>query len=269
MIALFLAVTVSAQKKQKIRGSKVVTETEREIETFTNLEVEDNLEVFLMKGDQPHIKIETDDNLHEVINTEVYSDKLRISTTKNIKSAKIIKITITYTDELSSIIAKHESSISAIESLKFDTIAIESYDYAKLYINAISNDFSLSMDGKSEAELNVESDHTKIVLSKSTQLKALINTQDANIDLYQDAEAKLEGGAANATLRLDNKAEFEGQNFTVKELTTVAEGFSNCSVTASEKIIITANGESETQIYGNPEISITKFEGKAVLRKSE
>ena len=68
LVLLLLSTSfVLAQKKEKIKGSKMVTTELREIGSFESLEIEDNLEVYLEKGDKAEIKIEADENLHDHI----------------------------------------------------------------------------------------------------------------------------------------------------------------------------------------------------------
>ena len=56
-----------SQQKEKVKGSKIVTVVQKEIAEFEDLEVEDNLEIFLIKGDKCALEIEADDNLQEYI----------------------------------------------------------------------------------------------------------------------------------------------------------------------------------------------------------
>ncbi|MFB0911103.1 MAG: DUF2807 domain-containing protein, partial [Flavobacterium sp.] len=54
IILIALSSTLAfAQKKEKIKGSKTVTTELRETGNFEVLEVEDNLEVYLEKGQKP------------------------------------------------------------------------------------------------------------------------------------------------------------------------------------------------------------------------
>ena len=76
---LFLTTIAVAQKKEKIKGSKIVTVWVKEIPSFENIEINDNFEVFLVKSDKPSLEIEADDNLHEIINYEVAGETLRVS----------------------------------------------------------------------------------------------------------------------------------------------------------------------------------------------
>ena len=89
VIVLALATSFTySQKKEKIKGSKIVTTEIKKIESFTTLEVADNLEIFLVKGSEFGIEIEADDNLHEAIDATLSGSTLRLSTLKDISSYK-------------------------------------------------------------------------------------------------------------------------------------------------------------------------------------
>jgi hypothetical protein len=68
---LFVTSLAFSQKKEKVKGSKIVTTEIKKIENFESIEVDDNLEVFLIKGKECGLEIESDDNLHDAIDAVV------------------------------------------------------------------------------------------------------------------------------------------------------------------------------------------------------
>lgn len=267
LFAVFSVATATAQKKDKIKGSKTIAVTQRELEEFNSIEVEDNIEVFLMKGDNQKFEIEADDNLHESIDAEVRGGNLRIITNKTIKSAKKISVRITYNDALKSIVAKHETTLNALKPLELDSISIKNVDYSKSFLNVKARSFKLEMDDKAEGEINVEANKTEIILSKNAELEALIAAPDFKLDMYQRATATIEGDAAAAQIRIDNNAELFAKKFTVKKMQLLAEGYSKNQVKVSEKLNLSANGKSETELYDMPKIEINVFADNAILKK--
>ena len=102
LVLLLLSTSfVLAQKKEKIKGSKMVTTELREIGSFESLEIEDNLEVYLEKGDKAKIKIEADENLHNLIISDLKDKALLIYASKKPVSFKKLIVRITYTNDLS------------------------------------------------------------------------------------------------------------------------------------------------------------------------
>src|SRR5690349_5761123 len=112
---LFIVVLCSqfalAQKKEKVKGSKIVTIEKHDVGLFDQIEIEDNVEVFMTKGDKGGIEIETDDNLHQAIDYKIYGSVLRLNTNKEISGFKKLEIRVTYTDSLKLIMVKHEARL--------------------------------------------------------------------------------------------------------------------------------------------------------------
>jgi putative autotransporter adhesin-like protein len=269
LIALVLTSVCFAQKKEKIKGSKIVTVTQKDVESFDNLEIEDNLEIFIIKGDKQSIEIEADDNLHDVLKYEMVGTTLRLSSTKDVTGAKKFSVRVTYNDNLKLITVKSEAQLNSLADLQGDNITVKNYDYSKSYLNVKATHFTLIMNDKSKAELNAKSESVTLELSKSAEIKALVTTQNLKMDLYQKATATIEGDAAIAKLRLDNNTNLTAKKLTASDMDLVTESYSNASVTAAKTISITATGKSEIQLYGAPKINMINFADNATLYKKQ
>ena len=268
IILLLLVSTLAlAQKKEKIKGSKIVTIEQREIGNFEAIEISDNLEVYLVKGEKCDLKIEADDNLHEIVRVDLTANTLRIHSSKTATNYKKLIVRITYTNELKRIVSKDETIINAIQEIQLNDIAIKSFDDSKLFLNVNTKNFTLQSDYNSKVELNLKSEKATIELSKNATLKALITTTDLKCDMYQKSIAILEGDVINAFIRLDNNAKFSGNNLTISNAELVAESYSNCSINANTSISIDAAENSEIQLYGNQKIELKRFIDNVILSK--
>ena len=67
---------------------KIVTIEQKEIDSFEDIEVRDNLEVYLDRGEKCELKIEADDNLHDIIKIDVTAKTLRIHSSKRLTTTK-------------------------------------------------------------------------------------------------------------------------------------------------------------------------------------
>ena len=266
-LLLFVSTLALAQKKEKIKGSKTVTIEQKEIDDFNALEVSDNIEVYLDRGEKCGLKIEADDNLHDIITLDLSAKTLRIHTPKTATNYKKLIVRVTYTKELKRIVAKNDAIINAIQEIQLDDIAIESYDNSILNLNVNSGNFSLKSSDKSKTEINLKSENATIELSKNTSLKALVSALELKCDLYQKSKAVFEGDVTNAKIRLDNNALFTASNLVLKNAELLAESYSNCSINVNENISIDASGNSEIQIYGDQKIEMKRLADNAVLSK--
>lgn len=268
LLLAFLSTTVIlAQKKDKISGSKIVTSKQRNIKNFSTIEIGDNIEASLERGEFPEIKIEADDNLIDVIDIDVTDNTLHITTSKRIMKRKSLKVKITYTAELNTIISKNEASISAIQEILGDNLNVKTWDNSKVLMNANVTNFLLQADGNSKIELNLKSENTKIELSKDTDLKSLITTTNLALDMYQKSKAKIEGEANSSLIRLENNSELDASKLEIKSIELIAEGQSKNSVNAKKDIVISASEKSETELYGEAKIEMNQFIDRAKLSK--
>jgi hypothetical protein len=270
LLLILLCTTFAvAQKKEKIKGSKVVTNKVKEISNFNTLEVSDNIEVIFEKGEIPVVKIETDDNLQDQIAVTSVGSTLKLHTLKEItRFAKLI-VRITYTTEINSITTKNEAIVNAIQEIHSDNLSIKSFDNSKLFLNIVATNFTLQGDQKSSIELNLKGENAKIVLSENARLKALVKVTDFACDLYQKTEAKIEGNANSGAIRLDNNASLTAAKLQIKSITLVAEQGSEGSVNAEKEIVISASEKSEIQLYGSPKITLQRFDDEAKLLKKK
>jgi len=268
LILLLLVTTLTfAQRREKVKGTKIVTTSVKEVGSFDGLEVDDNLEVYLERGEKNEIKIEADDNLHEIVAMDLRDKVLRLYTSKESTIFKKLAVRVTYTGTLNKVIAKNEAVIYAIQELKLDDITFNSVDYSKLYLNVNAKKFSLISDDKSKSEINLKADEANIQLSKNSILKSLVSAIKFKCDLYQKGTATIEGIAEKATIRLDNNSVFTGTKFTLKDASVTAESYSTGTILAETTISIAVGDKAELSLFGSPTIQLTRFSEEAKLFK--
>ena len=270
VITMFSLTSTFAQVKlEKIKGSKIVTITVKDIESFENVEIEEFLDVYFVKSDKTSIEIEADDNLHDIISYNILGKTLKLTALKQPTGEKKLAIRVNYNDSLKTIVARHESKINALADINLESITIKNFDKSQSFLNIRSNNFTLIMTDKSKAEINVKADKTTVELSKDASVKGLIASPETKIDLYQKAEAEIEGDAQIAKIRLDNNANLVAKKFTVKDMELVTESYTKCSVNAQKSIEISASGKSEIDLLGEPKVDLKVFTQSAILSKKE
>jgi len=266
LLLLFTTVTF-AQKREKIKGTKVVTTSLKEVGDFDAIEAEDNLEIYLERGEKNEIKIEADDNLHDIVGMDLREKVLRLYTSKESTIFKKLVVHVTYTKSLTKVTAKNEAKIYAIQELLLDDITFNSVDFSKLYLNVNAKKFSLIADDKSKSEINLKADEASLQMSKNSSIKSLVSSIKFKCDLYQKSSAALEGIAEKATIRLDNNSSFTGTKFNLKEANVTAESYATGSILAEISISLAIGDKAEISLLGKPKIELTRFSEEAKLFK--
>ncbi len=267
VLAVFTITTGYSQKKEKLKGSKIVTIEQKQVESFDGIEVHDDLEISLIKGDKNGIELEADDNLQNSLSLRMNGSVLIISAAQQVSGFKKYNIRVTYTDNFKSVIAKGKSKINALEEITLEEIVFNAFDDSKLYLNLGVKSFAIIANDKSHIEINAKSESGKIELSKNASFKALIASTELICDLYQKSTATIEGDVIDMKLRLDNNSNFTGKKLNVKNVQLIAEGYANCSVLAETTISIEASGNTEIQLFGDAKPELKKFTDTAILYK--
>lgn len=269
IIAIFISTLAFSQKKEKVKGSKVVTIVEKEVESFDALEIQDDLEVFLVKGDKNGVELEADDNLHDAIALKYNGNTLIISSVKDISSYKKFTIKVTYTESFKLVEAKNKSKVQGVEEINLDEITFKSHENAKMFLNVNSKLITIIGGDKSEIQLNAKSESVNVELSQNAEMKALISSTESKFDMYQKSKATIEGDVIDFKLRLDNNATFIGKNFASKNCQLISEGYSNSTVLIETSLNLEASGNSEIYLYSDPKIEMKKFADNATLYKKK
>ncbi|GGH40271.1 hypothetical protein IA57_01980 [Mangrovimonas yunxiaonensis] len=267
--AILTLISIQHFSQEKIKGSRNVTIVETKIDPFSSLSITSDFDILLVKAFEASVEIETDDNLHDVINFQVTNNTLTFSSNSKITSRKKLNITVKYTDQLAHLILKNGAKVSAISAFKNQTINIEAHDNTAAELNLEATNLNLSSQGKAKLKLNIQSDTTRLELSENSKLEALINTKILKADLYQSAKAEIEGTCNDLSLNTMNFSNFIGKNFTSKNSHIIAEDSSELDTHTEAALILEASGNAEVNLYGLPKITVNKFSGTAKLEKKE
>ncbi len=267
LLVFTIASTAYSQKKEKVKGSRIVSTETTNVNPFQRLVLKENLKVNLVKADSTSVKINTDDNLHEYIKIVSQDSTLNIKTTRKFASEKAFEITVFYNKSLNTIELDENAELSASNSLKFEDLTLTVSESAEAYLTLECNLFKLINNDKAKAELNVTAKAVTLELNNSSKVEALLNASKIEVDMLESADATIEGDTEYLVINADNSSDFRGENLTAKEVKVTTDNRAKVKTEASKKLIIEADGSSIIEIYGSPKITIEKFNGNAILRK--
>ena len=266
-LSLVFVALVNAQKLEKIKGNKNVTTEQTTIPPFNKIIVGDDFDIELVESSDTSVDIETDENLHEVIKFEVKDSTLLFSFTHNITSKRRLNITVKYDNNLQYLEALDNGVIRSRAPMDLEKVNLKTFGASKAYLTIKANDFKMLGGGRSKTKLNLTALNTKLELSDNTYLIALINSDNFTTDLYQRADAVIEGTCKEALIRTDNSSQFKGKDFTINNCKAICEIGSDAFLEVLTDITLELSGSSAIYLYGNPKITVSKFADSAKLQK--
>ncbi|WJJ97790.1 head GIN domain-containing protein [Algibacter luteus] len=198
-----------------VRGNGNVITTDRNISaSFTSLKATEGLDVYLTQSNTESISVEADENLHDLILTEVEDGVLRIHTKENIGRASSKRVNVSFKD-ISSI-----TSTSGSDVYSTNTITAERLD--------------LKSTSGSDMTLDV---NTSILNCKSTSGSDL-RLSGKTIKLYAEATSGSDIKAADLSAESSEVKATSGADITVN---------------TSKALTARATSGGDIRYYGNPE----------------
>ena len=158
--------TCSIDILNRIEGNKNVISIKRDInEDFTKVKVSTGIELIIDQGSEISLTVEADENLHDIIITEVEDGKLKIYTEKNIwKSAsKKVYLTVNTLEELK---AYSGSNVITTNVLKAADLYINYSSGARVTLELTAVNLTSSTSSGASANINVKAN--SVVSSSSS-----------------------------------------------------------------------------------------------------
>lgn len=222
IIALTTILTLnscSIDMMNRVDGNRNVTTQNRTSgDDFTNISVSNGLDLYLSQGTKNSIIVEADENLQDIIITEVNDGVLRIYADKNIWRAASKKVIVTCTN---------------LESLK----ATSGSDvYGKTVIKANQ----LKISSTSGADIRLE-----------------VDVEDIETSSTSGSDIKIKGNAVNHTAKATSGSSINAYGLLSKNVTVNVSSGADIDIYASESLNAKASSGGDIDVKGNPK-NVTK-----------
>lgn len=266
---ILLLAMISCGAQEKVKGSRNVKTEQFNLTPFHSIQIAGEFEVGILRGPRPMMEVKADDNLIDLIQSEVVDGILYIKPIKEFSRAKSQKIQITFDDTLKSVKISDKVELESEQDLYMEDFQLETNNDSKAYLTLTAKSFNFINGDNAKVELNVTARESYFQLNQSSDVKALVNVPLFKLDIYEKASARLEGEIQDFNFRADQSSKFDGEKLTTVNATVLAQGRSDNKINVSEKLEISAQGNSKTEIYNSPKINLTQFTDEAVLAKKE
>lgn len=209
-IAILFLITIftscSVDMFNGVSGNRNVVSQDRTIsENFTGIKVSTGIDLYISQGSKNQVKVEADENLHDIIITEVVNGVLKVYSEKNVWSAKARKVYVTIKNlELLTATSGSDVYSKGVIETKEISIATTSGADIRIAVNAVS----VATSATSGSDINI---------SGVTSNHASSATSGSSIDAYdlesENTIANVTSGAdinVHASLKLEARATSAG-----------------------------------------------------------
>ncbi len=234
LIILLISITIistSCSKSKLIRASGNVTEVEKTVSNFDEIEVSHAFEVEVnYSATEERVVVEADDNIQEHIAVETVGNRLviRLANQLSIRGKETMKVHIT-----------------------------------------TANLHTFEVSGASEIQLNnpLVTTDANIKLSGASQFEGAIDAANANIYLSGASQTELTGSLNNLEITGSGASTLESYNLQTNSLSTDLSGASQVELTVNGTLNVNASGASQIKYKGTGVVASQDLSGASTITK--
>jgi len=191
MFGLFTLASSACMFMDGVDGNGNVVKETRSVSSFDAIKIGGAFEVILSQGSSEGLVVEADENLMELIRTEVRGGTLVVDTEENIRNSKSLNIYITF-KELSKLKLSGAVEVKSDETLKFDDLEFEGSGASEIDLDLELNRLECNFSGASEIDLRGKAKYCSIDNSGASELNAYdFVVAEYNIEISGAGDAKI------------------------------------------------------------------------------
>ncbi len=227
LTGLVAAMPSTSFAKKYVRGNGNVKKETRKVSSFNAIDISSAFEIYLTQGNSESLVIEADENLLDVIITEVRGGVLKIYVDENIRNSKTMKAYISF------------KMLSMIE------------------LSGACN-----LHGENRFKLN----NLEIEVSGASDIQMDFTASKVYLDLNGASEIEFSGSANQLIIDASGASDLHAQDFEVKDCSIDASGASTIRVFVTDELSVDASGASTVRYKGSPGISIDTSGASSIRR---
>tara|TARA_R110002051_G_scaffold280343_1_gene341932 strand:+ start:1635 stop:2459 length:825 start_codon:yes stop_codon:yes gene_type:complete len=266
VVAFLMALSVTAQKKAKIDGNKVVVDVFKTLDEFHSIEIGDNLEVNLTQTADNGYHLKTDENLVDVIKFDILNGVLKIYSTHNIKKSKELVIDLTFVN-VDAITLIADAELNSKNMLTFENLLFTANDDSKYELDMQTGNVTFNLNQNSKGDIVLKGDKAMMILNDNAFLKGDIVADDLDLTVNKRADLDVKGDATNLKLTATGSSDIKGKKLRATYADLNASNSADIYVNATKELKVYTKGKSYVYVYGNPEIKVDGLNDKSKIIK--
>ncbi len=199
-----------------ITGSGNVVEESRDISGFTGVHLSSGIDVLLSEGDEFKVVVEADDNLLDVIETELKGNMLVVGTDNvNIRGAKAKKVHVT---------------LPSLEALK------------------------ISSAGDCDGQTPFHCGDLRLDVSSAGDLELEVEADRINLDISSSGDVRLSGEVKEFDVSLSSAGDLHAFDLVAEFVDVSASSAGDARVHATKEISMSASSAGDIHYMGDAEV---------------
>lgn len=250
MMTFFTQVAVGQWNSRSGNG-KVVTQ-DRQVSGFSGIEISCSADVYVKQGGSQAVNVKADENLLELIKTDVRGDILVIDIDGGIKNAKTLEVYVTVTN-LENVKINGSGNIKSEGVIKGIALDIDINGSGDVNLDLDMKSLETSINGSGDADISGVSGEFKLRVAGSGDFSAdQLRLTTANIHVQGSGDIKLSGSAEKVIIEQSASGDVNLYSLNAVDVDARTNGSGDVVVSVSGNLMVRLNGSGDLTYNGVP-----------------
>lgn len=252
LIMLLISDQALAQWGRSVKGNGNLKSQEREVGNFSGIKVNCSADVYIQQGEKTSVLVKADENLLELIETEVSGDILKIDINGNISRVKQMVVIVTVTN-LNEIQINGSGDVDSENTIKGIDLEIGINGSGNVELDLDMKNVKTSINGSGDVELSGVAGNFELKVSGSGSFEGKeLRLNLCNISVYGSGDVELSGSANSIEVVQSASGDINLYNLDAQDATVNTSGSGDVVVSVSGKLKAKLRGSGDLTYKGTP-----------------
>lgn len=252
IIMLLISDKAMAQWGRGVRGNGNVVKQERKVGDFSTIKLNCSVDLFISQGTTNSVTVKAEDNLLDMIETEVSGDALKIDIDGSISTSKEMVVFVTVAN-LHSLQINGSGDVKSENTIKGMDLDIDINGSGDVKMDLDVKNVATGINGSGDVELSGVSGDFRLKIAGSGDFDGdNMRLNLCEITVYGSGDVRLSGSASNVELDQSASGDINLYNLEAQDLTARSNGSGDIVVSVSGIMNVKLSGSGDLTYKGNP-----------------
>jgi len=251
LMMLFMSDQALGQWKS-VRGNGKIVKQNREVSGFSAIKVSCSADVFLKQGKETAVTVRADENILEMVETEVSGNTLKIDIDGSISNCKALEVYITVV-ELDKVEINGSGDVVSENQLEGIDFEISINGSGDVDLDLSVKNLETKINGSGDVDVSGVQGNFYLKVSGSGDFSANdLRLDQCEIEIYGSGDVQLEGSASEVSVQQSASGDVDLYNLKSGDVDVHTSGSGDVIVYVSGVLKVRLSGSGDVTYKGDP-----------------
>jgi hypothetical protein len=235
------------------RGNGNIVIQNRQLPDFTKIEILGSADVVIRQGDQTAVQVHADENLVDMLTTEVRKGALVVSGEGNIRSYNKFEVHVTM-QRLDEIVISGSGDVESVGKIEGNELTISIFGSGDVSLDMDYKNLNTQINGSGDVQVSGIAGDLDLTIMGSGDFQASnLKLDNCTIKMLGSGDVKLAGRAATVKIESMASGDVNLNNLTADDVEVKNYGSGDIITTVTGSLKVTLMGSGDLTYRGDPD----------------